>query len=143
MVLSLGTIGARAGWEVRGIELPCKQTCSHDACPLGAWQRWVRSMYNAHPLLHSIAEAARGLVVIADATSEADRVARLWKWADVIFMNNLCFDNEPVDAIHGTKVTTMSKMMHSLLLSPVSPTLSSTHAAPIPWPLNCHTRSLS
>ena len=60
-------------------------------------------MYDAHPLLHSIAEAARELVVIADATCEADEVVRLWKWADVIFMNNLCFDSEPVDAIHGTE----------------------------------------
>ena len=114
VVLCLGAIGARAGWEVRGIELPCKPSCIHDACPLGAWHQWLRSMYDAHPLLHSIAEAARELVVTADATSDAEEVVRLWKWADVIFMNNLCFDSEPVDAIHGTKVTTMSKMMHSL-----------------------------
>ena len=66
------------------------------------------------PFVHSIAEAARELVVTADATSDAEEVVRLWKWADVIFMNNLCFDSEPVDAIHGTRVTTMSKMMHSL-----------------------------
>ena len=114
VVLSLGAIGARAGWEVRGIELPCKPTCKHDACPLGAWHRWVGTIYDTHPLLHSIAEAACDLVVIADATSEADEVARLWGWADVIFMNNLCFDSETVDAIKGTKVTTMSKMVHSL-----------------------------
>ena len=37
VVLSLGAIGARAGWEVRDIELPCKQTCNDDDCPLGAW----------------------------------------------------------------------------------------------------------
>ena len=41
-------------------------------------------------------------------------MVRLWEWADVIFMDNLCFNSETVDAIHGTKVTTMSKMMHSL-----------------------------
>ena len=65
-------------------------------------------MYDAHPLL------TRELVVTADATSEADEVVRLWKWADVTSMNNLCFDGGTVDAIHGARVTTMSKMVHSL-----------------------------
>ena len=74
---------------VRGLAGRCPR---RDACPLGAWRRDVRSMYDAHPLLHSIAEAA----------CEADEVVRLWKWAGVIFMNNLCFDSEPVDAINGT-----------------------------------------
>ena len=77
VVPSLGAIDARAGWGVRGIELPCKPTCSHDSCPLGAWHRWVGSMYNAHPLLHSIAESALELVAIVDVTSEADDVVHL------------------------------------------------------------------
>ena len=99
---------------VRAIELPCKPTRKHKACPLGVWHGGLGSIYDAHPSLHSVAEAARELVVIADATCQADKVPRLWWCADYIFMNNLCFDSETVDAINGTKVTTMSKMMHSL-----------------------------
>ena len=115
VVLCLGAMGASAGWEVRGIELPCVAACDHHSCALGAWSQWIRAMYETDPLLHSIAEAASKAVVSADATSDTDDVARLWQWADVIFMNNLCFDSETVGAIGGCQVTTMTRMMHTLL----------------------------
>lgn len=114
VVLCLGAIGARAGWEVRGIELPCPRSCDHGACAQGAWSKWVDTMHDKHPLLHFIAEQATKSVIAADATSDDDDVVNLWKWADVIFMNNLCWGNESVGSIDGCQVTTMSKMMHSL-----------------------------
>ena len=128
VVICLGAMG----FEARGIELPCPVSCTHNGCPVRTWRKWLEHLGSSHPMLTPLAHRVEQSVLLADATHLSPEVAEWWGWADVVFINNLCFDNElrTMSGRTGSgKCTTNSLMLNALCTAGATNTLVITSRA--------------